>query len=251
MSPFPSQFIVDAFTDQLFAGNPAAVCLQPLPEALMQRVAQENNLSETAFLTKTGDGYALRWFTPAGEIDLCGHATLAAAHVVLTQLEPGRQQVTFHTCSGPLPVQKRGDRYEMDFPAYTLSPVPVTEAMAAAFGARPTAAYLGRDLLCVFDREETVGGLTPGRHPLRHPGGGPGEAVWKGRDLRRHHVFPPWRFPYGPVPEALNSLCAPVEWTGGGVFLPGSRVAIPGIVSYNTGSNSARKDNRHAQRHFL
>ena len=108
MSPFPSQFIVDAFTDQLFAGNPAAVCLQPLPEALMQRAAQENNLSETAFLTKTGDDYALRWFTPAGEIDLCGHATLAAAHVVLTQLEPGRQQVTFHTCSGPLPVQKRG-----------------------------------------------------------------------------------------------------------------------------------------------
>lgn len=161
MSPFPSQFIVDAFTDQLFAGNPAAVCLQPLPEALMQRVAQENNLSETAFLTKTGDGYALRWFTPAGEIDLCGHATLAAAHVVLTQLEPGRQQVTFHTCSGPLPVQKQGDRYEMDFPAYTLSPVPVTEAMAAAFGARPTAAYLGRDLLCVFDREETVGGASP------------------------------------------------------------------------------------------
>lgn len=279
MSPFPSQFIVDAFTDQLFAGNPAAVCLQPLPEALMQRVAQENNLSETAFLTKTGDGYALRWFTPAGEIDLCGHATLAAAHVVLTQLEPGRQQVTFHTCSGPLPVQKQGDRYEMDFPAYTLSPVPVTEAMAAAFGARPTAAYLGRDLLCVFDREETVGGphpgpggpqraggssptrhrpgaggrlrlpllrpqvrgaggpgvrlrplphlpllgpgpgkghsgglagLPPGRHPLRHPGGGPGEAVWEGRDLRRHHVFPPWRFPYGPVPEALTFLCAPV-----------------------------------------
>lgn len=167
MSPFPSQFIVDAFTDQLFAGNPAAVCLQPLPEALMQRVAQENNLSETAFLTKTGDDYALRWFTPAGEIDLCGHATLAAAHVVLTQLEPGRQQVTFHTCSGPLPVQKRGDRYEMDFPAYTLSPVPVTEAMAAAFGARPTAAYLGRDLLCVFDREETVGGLTPDQEALR------------------------------------------------------------------------------------
>ena len=273
MTTLPSQFIVDAFTDQLFAGNPAAVCLQPLPEALMQRVAQENNLSETAFLTKTGDDYALRWFTPAGEIDLCGHATLAAAHVVLTQLEPGRQQVTFHTCSGPLPVQKRGDRYEMDFPAYTLSPVPVTEAMAAAFGARPTAAYLGRDLLCVFDREETVQGLTPdqaalrglegllqhatrlrlpllrpqvrgaggpgvrlrplphlplpgpgpgkghpgglaglppGRHPLRHPGGGPGEAGWEGRDLRRHHVFPPWRFPYGPVPEALTFLCAPV-----------------------------------------
>ena len=80
MSPFPSQFIVDAFTDQLFAGNPAAVCLQPLSEALMQRVAQENNLSETAFLTKTGDGYALRWFTPAGEIDLCGHA-LSLIHI--------------------------------------------------------------------------------------------------------------------------------------------------------------------------
>ena len=187
MSPFPSQFIVDAFTDQLFAGNPAAVCLQPLPEALMQRVAQENNLSETAFLTKTGDGYALRWFTPAGEIDLCGHATLAAAHVVLTQLEPGRQQVTFHTCSGPLPVQKRGDRYEMDFPAYTLSPVPVTEAMAAAFGARPTAAYLGRDLLCVFDREETVGGLTPDQEALRGLEGLLQHATARGRAASRKY----------------------------------------------------------------
>ena len=167
----------------------------------------------------------------------------------------------------------------MDFPAYTLSPVPVTEAMAAAFGARPTAAYLGRDLLCVFDREETVRGLTPDQAALRglegllqHATargravdcvsrsfapkcgvpedpvcgsghchifpywarvlgkdtlvawqasprggtlygtleGGPGEAVWESRDLRRHHVFPPWRFPYVPVPEALNFLCAPV-----------------------------------------
>ncbi len=190
MSPFPSQFIVDAFTDQLFAGNPAAVCLQPLPEALMQRVAQENNLSETAFLTKTGNDYALRWFTPAGEIDLCGHATLAAAHVVLTQLEPGRQQVTFHTCSGPLPVQKRGDRYEMDFPAYTLSPVPVTEAMAAAFGARPTAAYLGRDLLCVFDRAETVPGLTPDQEALRGLECGVPEDPVCGSG--HCHIFPYW-----------------------------------------------------------
>jgi len=191
MTTLPSQFIVDAFTDQLFAGNPAAVCLQPLPEALMQRVAQENNLSETAFLTKTGDDYALRWFTPAGEIDLCGHATLAAAHVVLTQLEPGRQQVTFHTCSGPLPVQKRGDRYEMDFPAYTLSPVPVTEAMAAAFGARPTAAYLGRDLLCVFDREETVQGLTPDQAALRGLEGLLQHATARGRQTASPAPSPP------------------------------------------------------------
>ena len=146
-------------------GIPPPSVSSPCRRPLMQRVAQENNLSETAFLTKTGDDYALRWFTPAGEIDLCGHATLAAAHVVLTQLEPGRQQVTFHTCSGPLPVQKQGDRYEMDFPRHTLSPVPVTEAMAAAFGARPTAAYLGRDLLCVFDREETVGASPRTRRP--------------------------------------------------------------------------------------
>jgi len=183
MNPFQCQIIVDAFTDQLFSGNPAAVCLQPLPEDLMQKVARENNLSETAFLVKDGGDYALRWFTPAGEIDLCGHATLAAAHVVLTELEPGRQQVTFHTRSGPLPVQKRGDRYEMNFPAYALTPVPVTEAMVAAFGARPAAAYLGRDLLCVFDREETVRGLAPDQEALKELEGLLQHATARGRDV--------------------------------------------------------------------
>ena len=159
-------FVADAFTTRRFSGNQAGVALlgeADFPEeGFMRALAGELKHSETAFVRRTGEGsFHIRYFTPAEEVDLCGHATLAAAHVVLTQLEPGRQQVTFHTCSGPLPVQKRGDRYEMDFPAYTLSPVPVTEAMAAAFGARPTAAYLGRDLLCVFDRAEDVLALKP------------------------------------------------------------------------------------------
>lgn len=157
------QYLVDAFTDQVFAGNPAAICVLDrwLPEDLMQKITRENNLSETAFAVKTGETYHLRWFTPGGEIDLCGHATLACAFVILTQLEPNGDRVSFDTLSGRLTVQRKGDLFEMDFPAYELTEVPVTPAMTEALGAQPSAAYLGRDLLCVFEDEATVRTMTP------------------------------------------------------------------------------------------
>src|ERR1700730_8346303 len=113
---------VDAFTDSLFGGNPAAVCPLPawLPNATMQAIAAENNLAETAFFVRDGGDYALRWFTPTVEVDLCGHATLASGHVVSAFLEPQRDSVGFHTAeAGKLVVSRRADALVMDFPART------------------------------------------------------------------------------------------------------------------------------------
>ena len=157
------QYVVDAFTDKVFAGNPAAVCVMDAwpPDELLMKITRENNLSETAFAVKAGDSYRLRWFTPGGEIDLCGHATLATAYVITRFVEPDRKQVAFETLSGTLTVTKKGDLFEMDFPAYDLKPVPVTQAMVDAIGAKPREAYMGRDLLCVMDSEDTVRNMKP------------------------------------------------------------------------------------------
>ena len=158
------QFVVDAFTDHVFAGNPAAVCVmeQWLPEDLMLGITRENNLSETAFAVKEdNDSYRLRWFTPGGEIDLCGHATLATASVITRFIEPERTQVVFETRGGTLTVTKRGDLFDMDFPCYELTQVPVTQAMVDAIGVEPTEAYMGRDLLCVFDSADAVRNMKP------------------------------------------------------------------------------------------
>lgn len=147
-------YVVDAFTDKVFKGNPAAVLfLSQFPDDhLMQQIAMENHLSETAFAVKQDSThYDLRWFTPGGEIDLCGHATLATGFLVFKYAAPKEHDtVIFNTQSGELAVTKNGDRYEMDFPSYDLRPVPVTQQMADAFGVRPEEAFLGRDLLCVF-----------------------------------------------------------------------------------------------------
>lgn len=157
------QYVVDAFTDKVFAGNPAAVCVMDkwLSDELMMKITVENNLSETAFCVKEGKNYHLRWFTPGGEIDLCGHATLATAYVILHFVEPELTQVRFDTLSGELIVTKNGELLEMVFPAYKLKPVEVTDAMTEVIGARPTAAFMGRDLLCVVDSEDVVRGCAP------------------------------------------------------------------------------------------
>lgn len=157
------QYTVDAFTDRVFQGNPAAICVvnQWPPEALMQQIARENNLSETAFVVPEGENYHLRWFTLSGEIDLCGHATLAAAYTLFRFYCPDSDVITFETLSGRLTVRRRGDLLEMDFPAYELKRTAVTEEITAALGVRPAEAWMGRDLLCVLDREEDVRGLTP------------------------------------------------------------------------------------------
>lgn len=157
------QYVVDAFTDKVFHGNQAAVCvLEEWPEEeLMMSITRENNFSETAFTVREGDKWHLRWFTPGGEIDLCGHATLATAFVLLNWFEKDAKRVVFTTLSGDLTVERRGELLEMEFPAYELRRVAVTDAMADALGVRPKEAYLARDLLCVLDDEQTVRALTP------------------------------------------------------------------------------------------
>lgn len=156
------QYIVDAFTDSVFHGNQAAICIldEWLPESLMMSITKENNFSETAFAVREGEKYHLRWFTPGGEIDLCGHATLACAYV-LFRFYVDCDTVTFTTLSGDLTVRKNNELMEMEFPAYKLTKIPVTDEMTEALGARPTEAYMGRDLLCVLEDEETVRNLSP------------------------------------------------------------------------------------------
>ena len=160
------QYIVDAFTDKVFSGNPAAICIldEWLSDEIMLSIAKENNLSETAFAIKqeTKDSvnaihYKLRWFTPGGEIELCGHATLACAFVIMNYYEKNLKTVIFDTLSGKLTVnRKNGDLYELDFPAYDLKKVEITDEMIELIGKKPTEAYLGRDLMCVFDDEEFI-----------------------------------------------------------------------------------------------
>lgn len=164
------QYIVDAFTDQVFGGNPAAVCVLEdwLTEELMIKIARENNLSETAFIKKEGKDYQLRWFTPKEEIALCGHATLASAFVIMNKIDTNCDKVIFHTLSGMLTVIKNHDLYEMDFPIYELKPIQITDTIIDAIGCVPIEAYLGRDLLCVFDDEQTVRNLTPNMEKLKN-----------------------------------------------------------------------------------
>lgn len=163
------QYIVDAFTDKVFHGNPAAICIldQWISDELMLQITKENNLSETAFAVKEGETYRLRWLTPGGEIDLCGHATLACAFVLLKDYEKGQDVVRFNTQSGEITVTKHEDLYEMNFPTYQLEQVEVTDQMIQAIGATPTEAYMGRDLLCTFDSEEVVKGLQPDLDKLK------------------------------------------------------------------------------------
>ena len=161
-------YVVDAFAEKIFEGNPAGVCIMEkwLPDDLMRKIAMENNLSETAFAVKETNGYRLRWFTPGGEVDLCGHATLATAYVIANFVESNTTTIHFQTLSGQLTVTKKAELYEMDFPAYTLKPVPVTEAIVEALHARPLEAFMGRDLLCVMAVEDQVFGAKPDQSKL-------------------------------------------------------------------------------------
>jgi PhzF family phenazine biosynthesis protein len=155
---------VDAFTDHLFGGNPAAVCPLErwLPDAQMQAIAAENNLAETAFFVPEGEAYALRWFTPAVEVDLCGHATLASAHVIFERLAPARQEVSFQTLkAGTLTVRREGGRLAMALPARPPAPAAAPPGLAAALGRAPREIMAARDHLCVFERAEDVSDLAP------------------------------------------------------------------------------------------
>jgi PhzF family phenazine biosynthesis protein len=155
---------IDAFADGPFTGNPAAVCPLDawLPEAVMQAVAAENNLSETAFFVPEGEGYRLRWFTPSTEVDLCGHATLASGFVVFRWLQPGRSRITFQTQqAGPLTVARDGDLLVLDFPSRPPAPCEMSEPLAAALGRRPTTLLAARDFLAIYESADDIAALAP------------------------------------------------------------------------------------------
>lgn len=159
-----SLFQVDAFTDRVFAGNPAAVCpLEAwLPDATLQAIAAENNLAETAFFVRDGEDYTLRWFTPTVEVDLCGHATLASAFIVFERLETQRMRVAFRTRkAGTLTVTRDGDRLAMDFPARPPTTIEPPAGLVAALGRTPREVVTARDVVAVLETEDEVRALAP------------------------------------------------------------------------------------------
>jgi PhzF family phenazine biosynthesis protein len=154
---------VDAFTSRMFSGNPAAVVLldEWLPDTALSAIAAENNLAETAFVVARGEAMPLRWFTPTVEVDLCGHATLATAHVLFKHVFPEAERLTFSTRSGNLDVTREGELLSLDFPARPGKEVEITDQLVSALGARPSAARLGRDLLAVFESESEIRDFKP------------------------------------------------------------------------------------------
>jgi PhzF family phenazine biosynthesis protein len=160
-----SIYQADAFTDELFGGNPAAICPLDnwLPDEVMQKIAIENNLAETAFFVKTNNGYKLRWFTPEYEIDLCGHATLASAHILFTELGYKGNTINFETIkAGILSVTKEGDKYAMDFPSrpaiHIEPPIGLAEALSEK---QPIEVLRSRDYFLVYENEDDIKEIIP------------------------------------------------------------------------------------------
>lgn len=158
---------VDAFTDRIFGGNPAAVCpLESwLSDDILQNIAMENNLSETGFYVKKGDDYEIRWFTPTVEVELCGHATLAAAHVIFTFDNYPGEEITFHSKSGILKVGKRDQLLTMNFPADNINRTVIPPEAKECFGIDPVEAYKGRtDFILVFQSQKDIEEIDPNFH---------------------------------------------------------------------------------------
>jgi PhzF family phenazine biosynthesis protein len=224
-------YVVHAFTDRPFAGNPAAVCFPPTPppDAWMQQVAAEMRLSETAFLAPNGDGYRLRWFTPAVEVDLCGHATLAAAHVLweTSRLRPG-ERARFQTRSGLLTVDQGPAGLTMDFPARPAEPCREWEDLPAVLGA--PARFIGKngtDALVEFEDEHTVRSLRPDLTSLeRYPVRGvivTARSDTPGYDFVSRFFAPRAGVPEDPVTGSAHCCLGPY-W--------GERLAKRGLVAY-------------------
>jgi len=254
----------DAFTDRLFAGNPAAVCIleEELPDALLLSIARENNLSETAYLRRGEDTWNLRWFTPGGEVNLCGHATLASGHIILTELETDRDRVDFSTVSGPLGVSRDGGGYRLDLPSWPGREVPAREEWGVALGIEPRAVRrTDRDIYCLLDSEEEVRAAAPDFRALarieldgvRIDGAGIGAIGGDGDTVSRYFA-PALGIDEDPVTGSAHSTWVPwlAELTGrreqtcrqlsarGGTMraeLRGERVQlIAGAVTYLRGS---------------
>ncbi len=162
---------VDAFAEEIFQGNPAAVCILEdwLPDDLMQDIAQENNLSETAFLVRQGNEYGIRWFTPGLEVDLCGHATLASAFILFEKVMENAVKVDFHSPrSGPLAVEKGEDGFLiLDFPADEVSEIDSIHELNEALGAEPKKTFKGKtDIMLVFENQSQIEDMKPNFHAL-------------------------------------------------------------------------------------
>jgi len=155
---------VDAFTKEVFKGNPAAVCplTEWIPAETMQRIALENNLAETAFFVKNGDVYEIRWFTPTFEIDLCGHATLASAFVIFEILKAEENSIKFHSHkSGELRVEKQGDRLVLDFPSRPVTKSETPDGLIEALGKAPKEVFKSRDYFLVYENEQEILSIAP------------------------------------------------------------------------------------------
>lgn len=206
---------VDAFACAVFTGNPAAVMpMAAFPdEAVMQALAAENNLAETAFIVPDGDQFAIRWFTPAVEVPLCGHATLASAAVVMERLQPGRASVVFASKSGPLTVTRAGANYVLDFPARPSGAVEAPPALVAALGAAPAEVTLNAfNYLARFDSAAAVRALSPDMAALARldrPGviaTAPGDAPY---DFTSRYFAPAKGIPEDPVTGAAHCMLTP------------------------------------------
>lgn len=204
---------VDAFADQVFRGNPAAVCPLDawLADAAMQAIAAENNLSETAFFVRERTGFALRWFTPLAEVELCGHATLATAFVIATVLEPGRTEMVFSSASGPLAVARKGDLYELDFPALPPAPCARPAGLDAALGVAPRALLRASKYLALYDDAETVAALAPDMAALAllHPYGVIVSAPGADCDFVSRYFAPSYGIPEDPVTGSAHATLIP------------------------------------------
>jgi PhzF family phenazine biosynthesis protein len=208
-------FQLDAFTTRRFAGNPAAVMpMDSFPDdTVLQAIAAENNLAETAFLVSEGRDYRLRWFTPATEVPLCGHATLASAAVVMERLEPGRNQVVFHTASGPLTVNRVEAGYVMDFPVRLSEPVSTPPGLAEALGVDPIEVLANAfNYMVVLNDAQVLRKLAPDMSALvriDRPGvivTAPGEGIY---DFISRYFAPAKGIPEDPVTGAAHCMLVP------------------------------------------
>lgn len=208
-------FQLDAFTTRRFAGNPAAVMpLDRFPDdAVLQAIAAENNLAETAFLVPEGGDYRLRWFTPTTEVPLCGHATLASAAVVMERLEPTRNVVVFHSASGPLTVTRTGNVYAMDFPARPSEPIPSPAELAEALGASPVEVLVNSfNYLALLESPKILRELAPdmgGLARMDRPGVIVTAAGDEGYDFVSRYFAPAKGIPEDPVTGAAHCMLAP------------------------------------------
>ncbi|MAM69766.1 MAG: isomerase [Gammaproteobacteria bacterium] len=169
---------IDAFTDRVFSGNPAAVIPLDkwLDDKLMQSIAAENNLSETVFFVAEKDGFRIRWFTPTVEVNLCGHATLASAFVLFNELDYPDEEIIFYSKSDELRVSKDKDLLMLDFPVQKPEPCPLPEVLLEAIGVEPLACLRNIDFVLVYEREQTIGRIAP-RHELIRESGARGVIV--------------------------------------------------------------------------